>query len=116
MKRNENIFLKDILESISNIENFSRELTKKDFINSIEKQSATIRQIEIIGEAVKNISDLIKEKNSAVEWKKIAGMRDIIINQYFNINVEIIGDVIVNKSPKLKLEVQKIKNNLEEFS
>ncbi|MEK6871712.1 MAG: HepT-like ribonuclease domain-containing protein [Nanoarchaeota archaeon] len=57
MKRDELLFLEDILESITNIEKFSKGLTKDKFIKDKLKQSAIIRQIEVIGEAVKNISD-----------------------------------------------------------
>lgn len=61
MKRNEDLFLKDILESISKIENFSKGLSKEKFMKSELEQSAIIRQIEVIGEAVKNISNETKE-------------------------------------------------------
>ena len=62
MKRDTSLFIEDILESIKNIESFTKEITEKELSKNIEKQSAIIRQIEIIGEAAKNIPLSIRKK------------------------------------------------------
>lgn len=108
MKRNEKLFLEDILESIKNIELFTKGISKDSFIKNKEKQSAIIRQIEIIGEAVKNISEETKKKNSVIEWKKIAGSRDIFVHAYFGVNLDRIWNIIEIDLPKLKKEIEKI--------
>ncbi len=68
------ILLDHILECIKLIENYIKEQSKDDFINSIQLQDAIIRRIEIIGEAAKYIPEDIKDKYTTIQWKKIAGM------------------------------------------
>ncbi len=64
--------------------------------------------LEIIGEAVKNIPIIIKEENPEIEWKKISGLRDILIHAYFGIDLEIIWGIITEKLPPLKKKVLKL--------
>ena len=91
--KNDMVFIRHIVESISDIELFIEGVSKRDFVLNKEKQSAVIRQIEVIGEAVKNISDDFKNKYPKIEWRKIAGTRDKIIHNYFGIDLDIIWDV-----------------------
>ncbi|MCL4362744.1 DUF86 domain-containing protein [Candidatus Parvarchaeota archaeon] len=75
-----------------------------------EKQDAVIRELAVIGEASKNISDSFKVKNNFIEWKKLAGVRDIVVHQYFNIDLDIIWDIIKYDLPELKKKLETIKN------
>lgn len=75
-----------------------------------EKQGAVIRKIEIIGEAVKNVSDAIKEKYPEIPWIKIAGTRDKLIHGYFGVNIERIWFIVEKDLPELKRQIQKILN------
>src|SRR3989338_2643061 len=113
MKREEMLFIKDILESICNIETFSKDLSKTDFLRNRLKQSAIIREFEIVGEAVKNISELTKRKYPKVEWKRIAGARDIFIHSYFIVNLDRVWQIITGDLLKLKTQIEKIKKDLE---
>ncbi len=70
--------------------------------------------MEIIGEAAKNISKTTKQKYNTVEWRKISGLRDIIIHQYFGVDYDLIWDIIVNKIPDLYQNVNKILNSFKE--
>ena len=88
MKKDSSIFIKHILESMDNIEDFVRGISKDFFIKNKEKHSAVIRQIEIIGEAVKNLPDQLKNKHPNVPWNKIAGMRDKLMHHYFGVDLE----------------------------
>ncbi|HEC86588.1 MAG TPA: DUF86 domain-containing protein, partial [Thermoplasmatales archaeon] len=65
-------------------------------------QDGVIRNLEIIGEAVKNLPDDIKKDYPEVEWRKIAGLRDILIHAYFGVDLEVIWDIVKNKVPELK--------------
>lgn len=89
MKRELIIFVKDILDSIFKIESFSKGLTKNDFLKDELRQSAIVRQLEIIGEATKNIPNSFRDKYQEISWKKIAGLRDIITHAYFKIDLDI---------------------------
>jgi len=69
---------------------------------------AVVRNLEIIGEASKNIPKTIRVRYSEIEWAEIAGMRDVIIHRYFGLNVEVVWDVLQNELPKLAKNVQEI--------
>jgi len=78
-----------------------------EFLKDIKTQDAVLRNIEIIGEAVKNLSNRFKAEHPEIEWRKIAGMRDRLIHFYFGVNLEIIWDVIKNKVPELRRIISK---------
>ena len=84
----------------------------EDFSNNELIQDGVIRNLEIIREAVKNLPDDIKKDYPEVEWRKIAGLRDILIHAYFGVDLEIIWDIVKNKVPELKEMVRKILSNL----
>ena len=109
MKRDIGLFIEDILKSIKNIEEFSKNLNKEKFSRNNLRQSAIIRQLEIIGEAVKNIPNSFRGKYPKIAWKDIAGFRDILSHAYFGVNLERVWNIIENDLPKLKEEINKIK-------
>lgn len=109
MKRNISLFIEDIINSIKNIEEFSKGLNKERFFKDNLRQSAIIRQLEIIGEAVKNIPYSFKEKHHRIPWKDIAGLRDVLSHAYFGVHIERVWNIIKNDLPKLKEEINKIK-------
>jgi len=112
MKRDIRLFIEDILESIRLIKKYRGNLSKENLDNNQELKDSIVRRLEIIGEAVKNIPDDFKDKYPEVPWKKIAGLRDIIIHAYFNIDLDIMWDIIKEDLPDLK---NKIKNILEKL-
>ena len=109
MKRGIGLFIEDILNSIKNIEEFSKSLDKEKFSKDILRQSAIIRQLEIIGEAAKNIPDSFREKYPKIAWKDIAGVRDILSHAYFGVNLDRVWKIIETDLPKLKKEISRIK-------
>ena len=111
MRRGDKEFLLDILEACRRIQKYVKNLSYDDFLRNEEKQDAVIRNIEIIGEAVKNISVKLKEKYRDIDWKKIAGMRDKLIHSYFGVRLEVVWVVATKEVPKLMNEITIILKN-----
>jgi uncharacterized protein with HEPN domain len=112
MQRDYRAYIDDILESIRKIETYTKGITYNEFVTNELVQDGVIRNLEIIGEAVKNVPEEARGKISEIEWKKIAGMRDVLIHGYFGVDLEIVWDVIKNKIPDLKkrIKVPEIEN------
>ena len=100
--------LKDILEAVGRIERYVGSMSESEFLENTEKQDAVIRNLEIIGEAARNLPAEFKQRHSQVQWAPIAGMRDRLIHQYFGVNWTILWDVVQNKLPELKMSVEQI--------
>ncbi|MDI6788100.1 MAG: DUF86 domain-containing protein [Planctomycetota bacterium] len=99
------MFLKDILASARKILNYVGSKSHKDFVRDQMMTDAVIRNLEIIGEAVKKIPANVKQKHPEIEWKKIACLRDILIHEYFGIDYDILWDIVRNKIPQLKEQI-----------
>jgi uncharacterized protein with HEPN domain len=110
-KRKPDVYLQDILESIQQIEEYLDGVNEKEFYQNSEKQDAVLRRLEIIGEAVKHISDDIRDEYEEVPWRKIAGMRDIIIHEYFGVTLSMIWVVTQRDLPDLKSKIKDIIND-----
>ena len=113
MKKDFLIFLKHILESIELIEDYVKDTTEKEFLSNPQQQDAVIRRIEIIGEAIKNIPTENKDRHPGIPWKAISGMRDILIHEYFGIDLKLTWRVVELKIPELKEKIFEIKKGLE---
>ncbi len=108
MQKQYKIYLEDILEASEKIEIYVRGLTYEEFTKNSLVVDGIIRNLAIIGEAVKSIPSEIKKKHTDIEWKKVAGLRDIIVHKYSEVNTKIIWDIVENKLPELKKSVKKI--------
>ena len=107
------IFLKHILESIELIENYVKDTTEITFLSNQLLQDAVIRRIEIIGEAIKNIPYEFQDIHPDIPWKAISGMRDILIHEYFGIDLKLTWRVVILRIPELKKKIIEIKKGLE---
>ncbi|MAG07324.1 hypothetical protein CMI46_00735 [Candidatus Pacearchaeota archaeon] len=113
MKRDAIIFIKHILNSINDIERSTKSLSEGSFKKNKDVQDATIRRLEIIGEAVKNLPSDFKNKYSDVPWNKIAGMRDKLMHHYFGVDLVIVWNVVEDDLPKLKKDIKQILDKKE---
>jgi uncharacterized protein with HEPN domain len=117
MKRDLELYITDMIESIGKIEEYTRTLTKEKFLSDTQVQDAVMRRLEIIGEAVKNVPEEIRQKYSTVPWRSLAGLRDVLIHGYFGVNLERIWKFVevdvVELSTKIQIIRQDLKNQEE---
>jgi uncharacterized protein with HEPN domain len=78
------------------------------FVASEQMQDATIRNLEIIGEAAKNLSETTRSRRADIPWRQIAGMRDKLIHQYFGVNLELVWRTVEIEIPRLKQAVEEL--------
>ena len=103
------VYLLHINDSIVLIGKYINKINKKEFLSDPILQDAVMRRLEIIGEAVKNLPVSFKSKHKSVPWKKIAGMRDILIHEYFGVDLSVVWTTCKEDLPFLKAALMKIK-------
>lgn len=112
-KRDYRDYLQDIIDSINDIETFIKNMTYEDFSKDRKTINAVVRSIEIIGEAVKNLTISFRNKHPSIPWKKMAGMRDKLAHEYSGIDLAILWSVMKEDVPSLKPAIKQIFNEIE---
>ena len=112
MNKDPTVFVQHMLECIRNIEEDTRGFSLKVFLRSRTIRDAVLRNLEIIGEAAKNVPAEFRRKYPAISWADLAGLRDKLIHDYFGVNLDIVWGVVEKELPLLKQELEKI---LQEF-
>jgi uncharacterized protein with HEPN domain len=107
--RNDKLYIEDIIESIGAIESYLDGLEYQTFIENRMVYAATIRELEIIGEAVGKISQTIKEKYTEIDYRTIKDFRNVLAHEYFGVDMEIVWMIATDKIPELKQHIQRIK-------
>jgi len=108
--------LQHILDEVLFLENEVKGLDIGAFLKDEKDQRAFARSIEIIGEAVKNLSEQLVSKHPEIEWRKIAGMRDRLIHGYFSVNYKLVWDVASNVIPRFKAQIVEIMDEITDGS
>lgn len=108
MSRKIELYLFDIVNSIDKIKRYTEEITYEELVTNELIFDAVVFNLQIIGEAVKNIPQDIRDMYPQIEWRKIAGLRDIIAHAYFTIDSQIVWDIIQNKLTNLETCIREI--------
>ncbi len=108
IKRTQELFVQDILDAINDIQNFVAGMSADGFFADKKTQAAVIYRFQIIGEAAKNLSADLKRKYPQIVWKKITGIRNILVHEYFGVQLKTIWDTIKNDLPDLKEKITQI--------
>lgn len=111
--KEDRIYLLHIRDAIEKVLKYSA-VTKDVFLSDSKTQEAVVRNIEIMGEATKNLSQSLTAKYPGIPWKRIAGMRDKVIHEYFGVNYELIWGVIQKDFPGLREAIHEILRNNEQ--
>jgi len=108
MPRDFKVYLEDILECIDKISRYVDGLSFGSFLKDEKTIDAVNRNLEIIGEAAKNIPEQIKDNYPEIEWRGIIGLRNILIHEYYSLTLKIIWDIIQNELPVLHERIRQI--------
>lgn len=108
MKKDNLVFLKHIIDAITRIREYTKSMSRDNFMKNHLVQDAVIRQIEIIGEATKRLSNEFKSRHSDVPWKDMAGMRDKLIHDYLGVDVAAVWDTVIEDIPELLNQLNKL--------
>jgi uncharacterized protein with HEPN domain len=113
-KNSDSVYLQHILEAINNIEASIKGVQGEGFNQNVQLQAAILHFIQIVGEAVKFLSPKLKEKYPEVAWSQIAGMRNKVVHEYFQVDLDVVWDTVTNDVPSFKVQVEKILKELQE--
>ena len=109
-------FVEDIVIAIDRILTFTSGMTRKDFGADIKTQDAVIRNLEVIGEAVKNLPATFKEQHPEVPWVRMAGMRDKLIHHYFGVSLDITWTTVTEDIPAVRPVLTDLEKRLKEWN
>jgi uncharacterized protein with HEPN domain len=112
MPRDYRVFLEDMLGSLARIRTLTSGMSYDEFSEDLTRQEAVIRNLEIIGEASKGVPHAVRSSYPEVDWARIGGLRDVLIHQYFGIDLEIIWDIVQTKLPNLDAQIKRILSEL----
>ena len=101
------VYLAHIRDAVQRIEAYTSGGPEQFFADSMV-QDAVIRNLEVIGEAVKGLSEPLRLANSDVPWKQIAGMRDVLIHHYFGVKLATVWQVVIEHLPPLRKRVAEL--------
>lgn len=111
MPRDAGVYLDDILVAIERIRGYLQGVSRSNLERDTRTLDAVLRNLEIIGEAAKQLPPDFRERSPQIEWRKIAGMRDLLAHAYFEVDLEIVWDVVTNKLGPLESGVRQLRGH-----
>ncbi len=115
MNRSLTVYLQDVLESCELIIKYIKPVSADEFRTNTELQDAVIRRFEIIGEAIKHVPNVLREKYPKIEWKKAAAFRDILAHDYPEIIIDDVYHTSRNHLPEFREQIASVLNDLQKY-
>ena len=112
-RRDISFFLDDILEGIDAIEEYIHGFSKEEFASDRKTFDAVVRNLEVIGEACSNIPDSLRDQYAQIPWRKIVGLRNVVIHHYFGVDPETVWFIITRQLPELRDQIEKMRRTLK---
>jgi uncharacterized protein with HEPN domain len=112
-KRELGDYIQDIAEALGEVEDFTRGMQFEEFVKDKKTINAVVRSLEVIGEATKKIPDSLRAEHSGIPWKRMAGMRDKLIHEYFGIDLELVWEVVNHELPPVRPLIQAVLDDVE---
>ena len=113
MKRDDTVYLRHILDAIQRAQGYLAGIPYDQFLQNPLLQDGIVRQIEIIGEAARNVSASFRDAHPELAWGKLVGMRNRLIHAYFEVNLSIVWDTVQTDLPPLKQQVERILEGMD---
>ncbi len=107
MKRDPEVYLHDILDSVMQCQTYVKAVNKRAFMEDLQKQDAVVRRLEIIGEAATRVPVSVRTKISGVEWRKIVALRNVLIHEYSGVDMTQVWIVAKKLLEPLRKEIEK---------
>jgi uncharacterized protein with HEPN domain len=108
MPRDYKVFLEDMRDAIVKIRRYTSGLELKAFADDEKTVDAVVRNLEVLGEAAKSVPEDVRSRHTQIDWRRVTDLRNILIHQYFAVDVEIIWDIVQNKLPDLERQVRQM--------
>ena len=111
MRKSPIVFLDHILNSLKLLEKYTQNLKYDDFVNNYEKQDSVVRRLEIMGEAIRNLPEEFLDKYPDIPWRDIMDFRNVLVHQYFDVNIKRVWETLQTDIPSLKKKMEAILNS-----
>ncbi len=112
MKKDDSVYLRHIIDAFMQIEHYMDGVSHEEFFNNKLLQDGVIRQLEVTGEAARNLSDDLRNEYPQVPWRQMIGLRNRMIHAYFNVDLQIIWEIVRGDLPDLKRETESILDSI----
>jgi len=105
-KRDHRLFLADMLEAIEKIERYTHGLNREDLWQDDLVADAVVRNLEVIGEAARHVPEALRAAHPEIDWRRVVGLRNVVVHEYFAIDLDVVWVVVEKHLPQLKRVVQ----------
>ena len=116
MKKDDSVYLHHIIDAFVQIEHYTEGVSHEEFLRNRLLQDGVIRQLEVMGEAARNLSEDLRSEHPQIPWRQMIGLRNRMIHAYFNVDLQIIWEIVQGDIPDLKQKMKQILDAISEES